>query len=149
MEVMIVMGIIAMMGVMVLPRGFFFFEPPLRVLQRAVMEITDLALDGYSVRLRMETVDRADRGQIVVEALTKVEDRFDPAKFSLEWKPIQSRHPLNGAEWRLEPEIVYFYSDGTCTPARVLRADRDVRITEGQSILLTVTGFLFEENNRS
>jgi hypothetical protein len=149
MEVMIVVGIVAMMSVMVLPKGFFSFEAPLHELQRAVMEVTDLALDGYSVRLRMEAVDRADRGQIVVEALTKVEDRFDPTKFTLEWKPIQSRYPLSGAEWRLEPEIVYFYSDGTCTPARILRADRDVRITEGHSALLTVTGFLFEENNRS
>ena len=148
-EVMLVVGIIAMMAVMVLPKGFFSLEPPLRELQRSVMEITDLALDGYSVRLRMEPVERSDRGTIVVEALTKVEDRFDPTKYALEWKPGQIRHPLSGAEWRREPEIVYFYSDGTCTPARILRADRDVRITEGQSALLTVTGFLLEENNRS
>ncbi|MDR1621385.1 MAG: type II secretion system GspH family protein [Synergistaceae bacterium] len=148
-EVTIVVGIIAMMAVMVLPKGFFSLEPPLRELQRTVTEITDLALDGYTVRLRMEAADRTDRGYIVAEALTKVEDRFDPAKHTLEWKPFQPRHPLKGAEWRLEPEIVYFYSDGSCTPARILRADRDIRITEGESTLLTVTGFLFEANNRN
>jgi hypothetical protein len=146
---MIVVGIVAMMGVMVLPKGFFSFEPPMRTLRRAVMEIADLALDGYSVRLRMEVSDRADRGYVVVEALTKVEDRFDPSKYTLEWKPFQPRHPLSGEEWRLEPEIVYFYSDGTCTPARILRADRDVRIADGESALLTVTGFLFEEGARN
>jgi hypothetical protein len=148
-EVMLVVGIMGMMAVMVLPKGFFSLEPPLRELQRSVTEVTDLALDGYSVRLRMEPAERSDRGYILVEALTKVEDRFDPSKYGLEWKPVQIRHPLKGAEWRLEPEIVYFYSDGTCTPARILRADPGVRITEGESALLTVTGFLFEENNRS
>ena len=148
-EVMIVVGIIAMMAVMVLPKGFFSLEPPLRELQRSITEIADLALDGYSVRLRMEFVDRSDRGNVIVEALTKVENRFDPAQQTLEWKPVQTRHPLNGADWRLEPEVIYFYSDGTCTPARILRAEQNVRITEGESALLTVTGFLFEENNGS
>jgi hypothetical protein len=142
---MLVLAIMAMMAVMVLPRHFFFYEPPLRALQKAVMEISDLTLDGYSVRLRMEAAERTDRGRIVVEALTRVEDRFDPAKYTLEWKPLEIRHALEGEEWRLEPEIVYFYSDGTCTPARILRADKDTRVTEGEAALLTVTGFLFEE----
>jgi hypothetical protein len=142
---MLVVAIMAMMAVMVLPKRFFSFEPPLRALQRAVMEISDLALDGYSVRLRMEAAEKADRGHIVVETLARVEDRFDPAQYTLEWKPVEIRYPLEGEEWRLEPEIVYFYSDGTCTPARILRADKDARITEGEAALLTVTGFLFEE----
>jgi hypothetical protein len=142
---MLVVAIMAMMAVVALPKRFFFYEPPLRTLQRAVMEISDLALDGHSVRLRMEAAERTDRGYIVVEALTRVEDRFDPSKYTLEWKPVEIRHSLEGDEWRLEPEIVYFYSDGTCTPARILRADKDARVTEGEAALLTVTGFLFEE----
>ncbi len=144
-EVMIVVAIIALMATLVLPKGFFSFEPPLRALQRTVLEVTDIALDGISVRLRMDPLDRADRGRIVVEALSKVEDRIDPAKQTLEWVPIGLRHPLTGEGWRLEPEIIYFYADGTCTPARILRADKDVRITDGDSALLTVTGYLFEE----
>ncbi len=146
-EVMIVVAIIALMATLVLPKGFFSFEPPLRALQRTVLEVSDIALDGISVRLRMDPLDRADRGRIVVEALSKVEDRIDPAKQTLEWVPVRLRHPPAGEGWRLEPEIIYFYADGTCTPARILRADKDVRITEGDSALLTVTGYLFEENS--
>lgn len=144
-EVMIVVGIAAFMATMVLPKGFFSFETPFRSLQRTVMEISDIALDGYNVRLRMEVADRADRGRVVVEALTKVEDPSDSSKYTLEWKPLQTRYPLEGEEWRLEPEIVYFYSDGTCTPARIIRADRDTHLSDGEAVLLTVTGFLFEE----
>ena len=143
-EILLVVAIIGMMAVMVLPKNLLSFGTPLGALQRSITEITDLALDGYSVRLRMEPIDKADRGFIVVEALTKVEDRFDPTKHTLEWQPVQLAHPIEGEYWRLEPEIVYFYSDGTCTPARVMRADRDTRITEGDLAMLTVTGFLFE-----
>jgi prepilin-type N-terminal cleavage/methylation domain-containing protein len=143
-EVMLVVAIMAMMATMVLPRSFFSFDPPLRALQRTVQELSDLALDGYSVRLRMEIADRADRGRVVVEALTKVEDRFNPANSTLDWKPVAIRHPLEGADWFLDPEVIYFYSDGTCTPARILRADKNTRITNGETALLTVTGFLFE-----
>jgi len=141
---LLVVAIIGMMAVMVLPKNLLPFGTPLRSLQRSINEITDLTLDGYSVRLRMEPIDRADRGLIIVEALTKTEDRFDQTKYTLEWKPVQIAHPIEGENWRLEPEIIYFYSDGTCTPANVMHADRNTRITEGDFALLTVTGFLFE-----
>ena len=143
-EILLVVAIIGLMAVMVLPKNFLSFVTPLRAMQRAVTEITEMALSGYSVRLRMEAADRSDRGRIMAETLTKVEDRFDPTKHTLEWRPIDIAHLPEGEDWRLEPEIVYFYSDGTCTPACFMRADRDVRITEGDIAMLTVTGFLFE-----
>ena len=143
-EILLVVAIIGMMATMVLPKNIFSLETPLRAMQRSLTEISDMALSGYSVRLRMEPLDRLDRGSIVAEALTKVEDRFDPTKHTLEWKPVLIAHPIEGEDWRLEPEIVYFYSDGTCTPARVMRADKNTRITEGDLAMLTVTGFLFE-----
>ena len=143
-EILLVVAIIGMMAVMVLPKNLLPFVTPLRAMQRAVSEIAELALNGYSVRLRMEISDRADRGRIEAEALTKVEDRFDPTKLALEWKAIEIVNLPEGEDWRLEPEIIYFYSDGTCTPARIMRADKGVRISEGDLVLLTVTGFLFE-----
>ena len=143
-EILLVAVIVGMMAVMVLPGNLLSFVTTLRSMQRAITEITDLALSGYSVRLRMEPLERSDRGAIVVEALTKVEDRFNPMIHTLEWMPAQIAHPIEGEDWRLEPEIVYFYSDGTCTPARVMRADKNTRITEGDLAMLTVTGFLFE-----
>jgi type II secretory pathway pseudopilin PulG len=146
-EIVIVMAIIALSTVLVLPKRFFSIETSFHAIQRAVLEISDLALDGYSIRLRLDTV-REGRGRIVTEALVRVDDPFDPSKYAVDWKPLEIRYPPEGEDWRLEPEIIYFYSDGTCTPARIMRADAGVRIEEGESMLLTVTGFLFDEAKR-
>ncbi|MDR1875478.1 MAG: prepilin-type N-terminal cleavage/methylation domain-containing protein [Synergistaceae bacterium] len=146
-EIVITMVVISLMAVMAMPRGFFSFESPMRALQRTVMELSDVALDGVSVRMRLDLVDRAETGSIVVEALSKVPDRYDSTRYTLEWTPLTIRYPLEGDRWLLDPPIIYFFRDGTCTPARILRADRDSRISEGESALLTVTGYLFEETD--
>ncbi|MDR1049467.1 MAG: prepilin-type N-terminal cleavage/methylation domain-containing protein [Synergistaceae bacterium] len=143
-EIVVVAAIAALIATLALPRGFFSADSTFQALNRAVLELSDIALDGYSIRLRMEIAEEADRGRIVAEVLAAAEGARDPARPALEWKPLQTRYPLEGEEWRLEPEIVYFYSDGTCTPARILRAERDVRVENGEAALLTVTGFLFE-----
>jgi type II secretory pathway pseudopilin PulG len=146
-EMVIVMAVIALSAVLVLPNRFFSIETTFHSIQRAVLEISDLALDGYSIRLRLDAV-KEGRGHVVAETLVRVEDPFNPANNTIEWKPLAIRYPLEGENWRLEPEIIYFYSDGTCTPARILRADAGVRIEEGETALLTVTGFLFDEAKR-
>ena len=140
------MAIIGMLAATVIPRMFMHYEPPLRSLQRAVAEVSDMAMDGINVRFRMEPRSRSDRGPVVVEGLAKVEDARDPEKYTLEWIPLKMKFPLAGEEWRLEPEIVYFYADGTCTPARIIYADKDTSLKNGESALLTVTGYLFDEN---
>ena len=148
-EILLVAAIIGIMAVMVLPKNIFSFVTPLSAMQRAITEITDLALSGKSVRIRMEPLERSDRGRIVAEILAKVEDQFDPTKNTLSWIPVDIAHLPEGEDWSLEPEIIYFNSDGTCTPARVMRADKNIRITEGDFAMLTVAGFLFEpETNR-
>lgn len=144
-ELTVVMFILAIAAVMVMPKRFYSFESPIRELQRTAMELSDLALDGIGTRLRLETVDRADVGRVVIEAYIKVENPNDPQKYTLEWRPVDIQHPLTGDRWKLEPEIVYFYPDGTCTPARILYIDPGTRVADADSILLTVTGFLFEE----
>jgi type II secretory pathway pseudopilin PulG len=143
-ETVIVVAVIALSITLALPRRFFSIETAFHAMQSAVLEISDLALDGYSIRLRQDTV-RESRGRIVAEALVRVDDPFNPAQYAIEWKPLQMRYPLEGENWRLEPEIVYFYSDGTCTPARITRANEGARAKDGDSMLLTVTGFLFDE----
>ena len=139
---MVVVAIVALMAVMVLPKGFFFPEPPFRTLRRAVAEVSDLALSGRSVRLRVEAAERTDKGRIVVEELVKAEESPGSPAGGLEWKPARLLHHPEGEEWRLSPEIIYFYSDGSCTPARVAYAD-------DESLVLTVTGFLFEMGGKN
>ena len=143
-EILLVVAIIGMMAVMVLPKNLLSFVTPLSAMQRAITEITELALEGYNVRLRLEPLERSDRGRLVAEALTKVENIYDPTKHTLEWMPIDIANLPEGEDWKLEPEIIYFYSDGTCTPANVMRAVKNTRITEGDFAMLTVSGFLFE-----
>ncbi|MDR2527750.1 MAG: prepilin-type N-terminal cleavage/methylation domain-containing protein [Synergistaceae bacterium] len=140
-EVMIVVAILALMAVMTLPKGLSL-EPPLRALRRAVTEAAALALDGQSVRLRLESENGADRGKIVLEALLAATSG-QPGD-APEWKLAEVKYPLEGEGWSLSPEIVYFYSDGTCTPARLTYAAKGVRLADGDSAFLTVTGFLFE-----
>jgi hypothetical protein len=143
-ELMIVVAIMAMTAALVLPRGMFSFETTFHSVQRVVTELSELALDGFNVRVRMDA-GSLDRGRVVIEALTKIQDKFYPDKHTLSWQPALTRERLDGEDWRLEPEIIYFYSDGTCTPARIMRADRDMNIDKGETALLTVTGFLFQE----
>jgi hypothetical protein len=143
-ELMIVVAIMAMTAVMVLPKGMFSFETTFHSVQRAVMELSELALDGFNLRVRMDA-GRFDRGRVIIEALTKTQDPLYPDRHTLSWQPVETRERLDGEDWRLEPEIIYFYSDGTCTPARIIRADRDTNIEQGETALLTVTGFLFQE----
>ncbi|GHV46508.1 hypothetical protein FACS1894204_08250 [Synergistales bacterium] len=147
-ELMVVMAIMAMTAVLVLPKGIFSFETTFHSVQRVFAELSEMALNGFNVRVRMDTTDSGlldDRGRVVVEALTKTQDPFFPNKHTLSWQPVETRDRLDGEDWRLEPEIIYFYSDGTCTPARIVRADRDTRIEDGETTLLTVTGFLFQK----
>jgi len=132
------------MAVMVMPRYFFPLVTPLRSMQRAVTEMTDMTLSGHSLRLRMDAAERSDRGRLIAEVLTRTDDRFDSARFTLSWEPADIANLPESEDWRLEPEIVYFHSDGTNTPARIMRADANTRITEGDFAMLTVTGFLFE-----
>ena len=141
-EILIVTAIIGIMAVMVMPRYFFPLVTPLRSMQRAVTEITDMALGGHTVRLRMEPLERSDRGRLIAEVLTRTDGHFD--QFALSWEPADITHLPESEDWRLEPEIIYFHSDGTNTPARIMRADGNTRITEGDFAMLTITGFLFE-----
>lgn len=144
-EMMIVVAFIALMATMVLPRRYTMLESPMNSLRRAMAEVSDLALSGKTVRLRLDHPDRVDRGQILAEILTKVPDRFESEKFTLEWKPLQMRYPIPGEDWATEPEIIYFYADGTSTPARIWRAEKGSSTEKNDAVLLTVTGFLFEE----
>ena len=151
-EVMLVVVLIGMMTALVMPKAFFTFDSSLRVLQKTVSELSDLALDGVTVRLRMDTEEKErepDRGALVAEGLLQVEDANQPGNARLEWRRLKLQSAPDGEDWRLEPGVVYFYSDGTCTPARILWADKAARITDGESALLTVTGYLFEEKKSS
>ena len=149
-EIMIVLAIVGMMAATLLPRMSFYFEPPLTVFQRGVEEAQGLALSGASVRFVLTPV-RARRGQIVVEALLRQEPDKNslrsflgtagPDEGVLAWTPVRLSHPPVGEGWRMEPETVYFFTDGSCTPARLSWAEPGTSERDASEFLLTVTGY--------
>lgn len=147
MEIVVVMLIIGLMAAMVAPRVVRYREPPMTELRRATEELSDRALSGVSVRLRQEPPKDGKRGgPILVEALVKDPDSLMPSP-ELTWKPLEVKHPPSGENWVLEPEIVYFYSDGSCTPARIrLLNPGDSEGT--MTAHLTVTGYLFQPDKK-
>ena len=150
-EVMIVVVIIGVMAVVVFPRISFYVEPPQILLQRSVDEAENKALSGVSIRFVLKTEGHSRRGKIIAEALVKKEP--DPHNLShflgtakpdsevLEWVPTKLSHPPEGEGWHMEPDIVYFFTDGSCTPARISWATQGGSERDAEEFFLTVTGY--------
>lgn len=150
-EIMMVVVIIGMMATAVLPRLSFYTEPPLTLLQRAVDEAGNKALTGVSIRFVLKPEENSRRGAVGVEALVKEEvdphdlshflGTADPDAEVLKWVPTKLSYALEGKGWLMEPEIVYFFTDGSCTPARISWAGEGVPERDAEQFFLTVTGY--------
>ena len=150
-EILIVICITGMLASVLLPRISFYFEPPSAVLQRAIEEASDRSLSGIPIRLSIKSENTAKRGYIISEALMKREVEEDslsaflgsnktrPAIF--EWQNIKMRYLPENDGWKFEPEIIYFYTDGSCSPARISWASQNSSPSEADEYILTVTGY--------
>ena len=152
-EIMIVLAIVGLLAGMVVPRIFRYREPPAVRLQRTVEEASNYALSGVSIRLKLEPVESGGhgsvrRGRIAAEVLARAEDPAVPGREKLAWSPVRLTYPPEGEGWRLDPEIVYFYTDGSCTPARISWTQPGAPDSDAETFLLTVTGYLFEQERR-
>lgn len=140
-----------MLASVMLPRLSFHFEPPSAVLQRAIEEASNLALSGTPVRLSINAERNSNRGEIFPEALKKREVPEDSLSaflgtdvnkpVVLEWQDIEMKNLPDGNGWRFEPEVIYFYSDGSCTPARISWAAGNISERDADEYILTVTGY--------
>ena len=149
-EIMIVLLIIGSLAGLMAPRISFFFEPPSASLQRAFEEACDMALSGTSVRFSVKKNASSERGTIEVEALIKREIEEDSlssflgtseTKQVLEWRKVDLRNIPTGEGWQFSPEVIYFYTDGSCTPARISYAERQTSERNADNYILTVTGY--------
>lgn len=149
-EIMIVLLIIGSLAGLMAPRISFFFEPPSASLQRAFEEACDMALSGTSVRFRVKKNASSERGTIEVEALMKREIPEDglssflgtsETKQVLEWRKVDLRNIPTGEGWQFSPEVIYFYTDGSCTPAKISYAERQTSERNAENYILTVTGY--------
>ena len=150
-EILLVLTITGMLASVMLPRISFYFEPPSAVLQRAIEEASDLALSGTPVRFSVKSARNSKRGEIVSEALKQREVPEDSLSaflgtninkpVILEWQNVKMKNLPEGEGWRFDPEVIYFYSDGSCTPARISWAGRNVSDRDADEYILTVTGY--------
>ena len=111
-----------------------------------------MALSGTPVRLSVKSKSvSTKRGVIVAEALKQKDeteeglssflgtDKMKPAV--LEWQNVKMRNLPDDDGWKFEPEIIYFYSDGSCSPARISQAGKNISEREAEQYVLTVTGY--------
>lgn len=133
-ELIVIVAIIGFLIAIVAPR-ISWTEDPKRVLQRSLLEAVETARKGLSLRFRAEKA--AYGGLIVPEIFIKGE------KEQLEgrWVELKMQHPPIGSAWKLTPEMLYFFSDGTCTPGRLEYGQPP----NNEKFLMTVTGYLVDE----
>ncbi len=142
-EIMVVVVILGLMAAMIAPRISIYYEPPMTALRRNIDELSNLALSGVSVRIRQDGDPFSKlRGAVTVEAFAKVSDDKQPSRTELAWVPWKPTYPMTGEGWLLEPKIIYFYSDGSCTPARISYGADNASPSEQDKAILTVTGYL-------
>ena len=151
-EILIVLSIVGVLASVMLPRISFYFEPSSAILQRAIEEASDLALSGTPVRLSVKPENlAARRGVITAEALKPKEEPEDSLSVFLgtnkmkpvilEWQNITMNNLPDDDGWRFEPEIIYFYADGSCSPARISQAGKNISERDADEYVLTVTGY--------
>lgn len=159
-EILLVLAIMGLMAGVAIPRLSFYFEPPAAGLQRVIEEAEDKALSGIPVRLSIKSDSVSRRGYIFAEGLTQREveenslsaflgtDKNKPTV--LEWQQLKMRYLPETGGWRFSPEVIYFYSDGSCTPAKISWENPDAPITSSNKpdeYILTVTGYCMLVNN--
>ncbi len=149
-EIMIVIAIIGTLAGVLLPRMSFYFEPPASVLQRFFEELSDKALSGTPIRIKIQKKDFSRRGEIIAEGLLKKEVPADSlaaflgtAKNNevLEWQNLKLNNSPEGDGWLLEPEMIYFYTDGSCSPAQISWLNDGQTENHADIYVLTVTGY--------
>jgi len=130
-ELIVVIAILGTLAALIIPR-VSWMEPPKRILQRSFIEAVDMAKNGFSVRFR---IDKDENSGIVPEILIKEEENTEST-----WKAFEMRWKPEGKEWAFDPELIYFFQDGTCTPAKITWGTYPYV----ENYLLTVTGYLVE-----
>ena len=158
-EILLVLTIMGLMAGVAIPKLSYYFEPPAAVLQRAIEEAGDRALSGTPVRLSIKSEGASKRGYIFAEALTQREiEQNSLSAFLgtnknkpvvLEWQNIKMRNMPDTSGWRFEPEVINFFSDGSCTPARISWENPNDSSRHVDEYVLTVTGYCMLINDEN
>ncbi len=150
-EILIVIFIVGVLATVLVPRISFYFEPPAAILQRTIEEASDKSLSGIPVRLSIKSEGASKRGYIVAEGLMQreVEENSLSAFLGtnvnrpvvLEWQTLKMKNLPENSGWKFEPEIIYFYTDGSCSPAKISWLAENSYESQADNYILTVTGY--------
>ena len=150
-EILIVVFIAGVLATVLTPRISFYFEPPAAILQRTIEEASDKSLSGTPVRLSIKSEGASKRGYIVAEGLMQKEVEDDSLSaflgtnvnrpVVLEWQTLKMKNLPENFGWKFEPEIIYFYTDGSCSPAKISWLAEDSYESQADNYILTVTGY--------
>lgn len=158
-EILVVLSIVGVLASAMLPRISFYFEPSSALLQRAIENAGNLALSGTPVRLSIKPETASDRGLIIAEVLTKKEEEENSLSSFLgtnknkpdvlEWQKTKLKSLPEDGGWKFEPKIIYFYADGSCSPAKISQKPKNVSEREADNYVLTVTGYCVKLDKKS
>ena len=150
-EILIVVFIAGVLATVLVPRISFYFEPPAAILQRTIEEASDKSLSGTPVRLSIKSEGASKRGYIVAEGLMQKEIEDDSLSAFLgtnlnkpavlEWQTLKMKNLPENSGWKFEPEIIYFYTDGSCSPAKISWLAENSYESQADNYILTVTGY--------
>ncbi|MBQ7155663.1 MAG: prepilin-type N-terminal cleavage/methylation domain-containing protein [Synergistaceae bacterium] len=150
-EIMIVLVIIGTAAGVLLPRMSFVFEADSTALQRLMEEAIDRALSGTPIRLKVDTKGASRRGEIFAEGYLRQEMPEDSLSVFLgtnvtrppvyDWEELKLKNIPEGEGWRFEPEVISFYRDGSCSPARISYVEPGASESTADEYVLTVTGY--------
>lgn len=150
-EIMIVLVIIGTAAGVMLPRMSFVFESDSAILQRLMEEAIDRALSGTPIRLMVELKGASRRGEIYAEGYLRQEAPEDSLSAFLgtnvtrdpvyEWQEVRLKNIPEGEGWKFEPDVITFYRDGSCSPARISYVEPGDQESSAEEYVLTVTGY--------
>ena len=66
----------------------------------------------------------------------------------MEWREVTLKNIPEGEGWRFEPEVISFYTDGSCSPARISNLGSSVYERDADEYVLTVTGYCMKLERR-
>ncbi|MBR1436984.1 MAG: type II secretion system protein [Synergistaceae bacterium] len=157
-EILVVLSIIGVLASVMLPRISFYFEPSSALLQRAIEEASELSLSGTPVRMSIKAEGVSKRGYILAEALMRKEEPEDSLHSFLnsgenisevlEWQRLEMKSLPEDDGWQFEPEVIYFFADGSCSPAKISQKGKDISETNADRYVLTVTGYCMKIENK-
>lgn len=133
-ELLVVMFILGLLASF-LTNNLTWTESPQRILQKSFQELVIRTEQGQVLRVKADLEAGEKKGKLITEHYVQGKEELVWEEFMLQDAPV-------GDQWAMTPPIVYFFADGTATPAVILHYHADDSNAEPDKYYLTVTGYV-------